>query len=571
MADAPIKTLIVEDNPDDLFLLRHLLESRGHEVEAYERAEPAVEAFGRERFGLILMDMVLPGISGLEACRRIRDLPGGDAAVIFFLTASERPGALEDALEAGGDDFLNKPINGELINLRLTIAERQVRDAREKEALARSAARDPLTRVANRTVFERRLDEAVRRMGREGEYLFAVLQVNLDRFREVNDDLGRGVGDQLLKEAALRLEDCVRGTDLVARSHGDEFLVFLDGLQDLSDPTRVARRIAEAFETPFLVADREVRLSASCGIALSLSGYTEPEQVLQDAEAAMERAKAEGLGSHQMFDPVMQARAQARVRLEGRIQDALDEGFLELWYQPFVSLSTGRILGFEALARIRDPERGLLLPGEFIPVAEESGLIANLGWWTLEEACRRLMSWQERFPGDEPLTMSVNLSPKQFARSDVYEQVRTRVRNLSLAHESLHLEITETALMTNTEMAASTLRKIRDLDIRIHVDDFGSGYSSMSYLCRFPIDALKIDRSFIRRMTSSPEDVEVVETIVRLADTLGIQVIAEGVEEEVQLERMRSFGCEVVQGFYFYRPMEAEQAEELLARERATA
>lgn len=569
--DEPIRTLVVEDNPDDRFLLQALLESRGHEVEAFADGESAVEAYEERRYDLALLDMMLPGMSGPEVSRRIRSVAGSDSTIILFVTGTERADALEEALEAGGDDYLTKPVNSEVIRVRLAIAERRVRSAQEKERLARTSLRDPMTGLANRKLVEERLDEATRRVERESDYLFAVVALNLDRFSAVNEQYGRGVGDELLKQAARRLGECVRGTDVLARTEGDEFLILLDGLHDLSDPARVARRINEAFETPFLLDGHEIRLSCSMGMALSLSGYKGPEAILGDAGEALKKAKAQGPGSSQMFDPVMQARAQARVQMEERIRTALDQGFMELWYQPLLSLETGRILGFEALARMRDPDRGMVSPADFIPVAEESGLIAPLGWWTLEEASRRLEEWQARFPMDPPLSVAVNISGRQFADPDVYDEIQKRVKAARVPPRSLHLEITETALMTNVEKATEILNRLKDMEVRLHVDDFGTGYSSMAYLCRFPIDALKIDRSFITRMTKAPEDLEVVETIVRLADTLGIEIIAEGVEDEEQHRHVKSLGCHAVQGFLFHRPMEAEKVTELLEREAERA
>ena len=485
----------------------------------------------------------------------------------LFVTGVSRAEALEEALEAGANDYVPKPVDTEEFRVRLSIAERSLRDLRgrkEREAnLLHEALFDRLTNLPNLPSLLDRVEHSARRSSRDESYRFAVLVVDLWDFAEINRDHGRAVGDSLLKGVAQRLEEAVRSVDSVSRVTADRFAILLDGLSDVSDPSRVAVRIHQGLSASFELADEGIRMSACIGIALSAGGYEGAEAMLRDAQGALDEAKAEGPGTYRMHDPVMHAKAVARVQLETRIRTGLEQDAMEL-YQPIVRLETGRIAGFETLIRWRDKERGWVPAEEFIPIAEGGDLILRIGAWVLDRAVAQLAAWRELMSGEVPLFLSVNVSGRQFSELDLSERIADRLDRAEVPRSELHLEITETSLMERVEVAARVLSSLKERGISVQVDDFGTGYSSLAYLCRFPIDVLKIDRSFVSHMHHTPESREVVRTIVRLAHNLGMSVIAEGVETEGQLAVLREMECDLAQGYLFSRPVSAEEIPGLM-------
>ena len=435
---------------------------------------------------------------------------------------------------------------------------------RMEEELAHQALYDPLTELPNRAFFSNLLDRSIRRMERHEDYMFAVLYLDLDRFKVVNDSLGHTIGDQLLVACSHRLVECVRPGDVAARLGGDEFTLLLDSIKDSSDATRVAERIRGALKAPFRLNGRDVFTSASIGIALSGSRPREPEDYLRDADTAMYRAKTRGSASYEIFDEAMHARVTALLQLETGFRNALDKEEFRLFFQPLMSLDTDRIIGFEALVRWEHPERGIVLPADFIPLAEETGLIVPLGWWVLREACGQLAAWLKRFPERSDLTMSVNLSAKQFQQADLVDKAEQTLHEAGLEPWRLKLEITESVLMDDVSSNVAVIQKLHALGVEVHLDDFGTGYSSLSYLDRFEIDTLKIDRSFVSRIGAAEERPEIVHAIIGLAHDLGISVVAEGVETADQLTRLRQLRCEQVQGYLCAQPLETEAAAALL-------
>jgi predicted signal transduction protein with EAL and GGDEF domain len=378
------------------------------------------------------------------------------------------------------------------------------------------------------------------------------------------------VGDQLLVGIAHRLEACLRPGDTVARLGGDEFTILLEDLSTMDDALDVARRVQEAVTQPFNIGGHEVFTTASIGIALSNTGYERAEDLLRDADTAMYRAKLEGKKRHVVFDKAMHDRAMELLQIETDLRRAITRKEFFLNYQPIVDLETGKVASFEALVRWRHPERGLVMPGEFVPVAEETGLIVPLGLWVLNEACRQMRMWQKQGLADGRVTMSVNLSSRQFSQTDLIDQISSALRDSGLRAANLKLEITESMVMENIDTAIDMLMQLRDLGVGLSIDDFGTGYSSLSYLHRFPIDTLKIDRSFVTQMTDNAENAEIVRTIVTLARSLDMDVIAEGVETAEQLRQLGSLGCDYGQGYLFSRPVGAGQAVELLAGDEFT-
>ncbi len=433
------------------------------------------------------------------------------------------------------------------------------------------AFHDSLTGLPNRDLFVELLGRAIANTKGHPSYLFAVLFLDLDRFKVINDSLGHLVGDQLLMSVVLRLRAIVGSRDTVARVGGDDFAILVRNI-DVAHAVDLADRIHEALIVPFDLKGQEVFVTASIGIAVGgepAAAREQPEHLLRDAHTAMYRAKALGTGKHQVFDASMHDLAVERLQLETDLRMALKRREFLLHYQPFVCLATGKIIGFEALVRWQHPLRGLISPIKFIPVAEETGAIVPLGEWVLEEACRQLRLWEGMFDFDRPLIMSVNLSGKQFAEPDLVDRIQAILGATGLNAESLKLEITESVVMDDVESAIAVLKHMKSLKVKLGIDDFGTGYSSLSYLSRFPTDTLKVDKSFVGLMEvgSEGENVAIVRTIVALAHALGMDVIAEGVETAAQLAKLRAIGCEYGQGYFFAKPLPSDAATALMASE----
>jgi len=435
---------------------------------------------------------------------------------------------------------------------------------RAEEQLLHDALHDGLTGLANRTLFLDRLKQAVADLQRDTGAGFALLFLDLDRFKTVNDSLGHSVGDALLVAIASRLETLMRPTDTVARLGGDEFALLARDCQASADAAHIAERLQARLAEPFLLEGHEVFVSASIGIALPGDRGASADSLLRDADLAMYRAKASGRGRYEVFDLELHRAAVQLLRLETELRRAVAARDFVMHYQPIVRLDRGTIVGFEALTRWQHPERGLVAPEHFIALAEETGLVVPLGWLVLEEACRQACDWQRRFPADPPYFMSVNVSGKLFAQEGAVEQLLAILESSGLPAESLRLEVTESVVLDHGEVVMERLRQLRAFGVELAIDDFGTGYSSLSYLQRFRYDSLKIDRSFVGGLEAD-DSLAIVETILSLASHLGIGVVAEGVETAAQLERLRGLGCPLGQGFWFARPLAADAAEQLLA------
>ncbi len=435
-----------------------------------------------------------------------------------------------------------------------------------EEQLQHRAFYDPLTDLPNRALFLDRLQHLFHRARRAlGNPLFAVLYLDLDRFKAINDSLGHQAGDELLMETARRLERCVRPGDTLARLGGDEFTVLLDNINCEADAVGVAERIHEELSVPLDVRGYEMFTSVSVGIALSSAGYECPEDMLRDADTAMYRAKAGGRARHQVFAGDMHQRAMSSLQIETDLRRALERKEIVPYYQPIVDLDSGGIVGFEALARWRHPTLGLLPPDLFIPVAEETGLVVPIGEWILTEACRQIREWQGKHPRWETLGISVNVSGRQLLQGGVVVAVERALRQTGLDPTCLTLEITESALMHNLTAGAGVIQRLHAMRVGLHLDDFGTGYSSLAYLHSFPVHALKVDQSFVARMNGTPEQSAIVKAIISLAENLGMEVVAEGIETRGQAEALRALRCRRGQGFLFSRPIPADEAAALLA------
>ena len=467
---------------------------------------------------------------------------------------------------------------------KLVIVNRDITERkRAEELLAHNAFHDALTNLPNRALFLDRLQHALTLSKRHANYKFAVLLIDIDEFKIINDSLGHSAGDELLIKIGQRLKDAVRRADTVSRPRsngvpdkpsnddtlarlgGDEFTILLDDIRDPIEAVRVAERVQAELATPFAVNQQEIVISASIGIASSTSPHTQAEDLLRDADIAMYRAKQAGKARCEVSDPAMHANAVKRLRLETDLRKALEQREFRVHYQPIVSLQTGKITGFEALTRWQRPE-GILSPIAFIAVAEEIGIIIPMNRQLLREACQHLLSWQSEFPSGPPLTMSVNITPKEFAQPDLASEIAKTLQQVGLDPACLQLEIIETIAMGDAEKSGLVLAQLKALGVRLSIDDFGTGYSSLSRLRRIPVDTLKIDRAFISHMDSDPESREIVRIIIMLAHNLGLKVVAEGTETEEHVNLLKQLNCEMAQGYYFSRPADDQAMSKLLAR-----
>ncbi len=691
MTSQASRLLIVDDNELNRDMLARRLARKGYDIVLAASAQQLSQRVKEEAIDLVLLDIEMPEISGLEALKTLRETYSPIELPIIMVTAKDQSDDVVRALNLGANDYVTKPIDFAVALARIGTqlshkrAQEGLRESEERYALAARGANDglwdwnvqanavyfsprwksmlgyqeseigdnpnewfdrihdadrervneevaahqkgvvpqfesehrvlhkdgtfrwmlcrglavhngsgktlrmvgwqtditegkvsdPLTGLPNRLLFTDRLGRLIKHAKRRKDYWFAVLFLDLDGFKMINDSLGHLVGDQLLVGVASRLEKCLRATDtvarlgegfIVARMGGDEFTVLLDDLKDPGDAKQAAERLMKSVTSPFMLGGREVFTSMSIGIALSNPSYEQAEDILRDADTAMYRAKSRGKARYEIFDADMRASVVARLQLEMDLRRALEHGEFHNVYQPIVSLAAGQIVGFEALLRWQHPTRGQLGPEEFIAVAEETGLIRDLGWWNLREACRQMSEWRAGYNAYSQLTMSVNLSPKQFLQANLVEDIGSLMRELKLPPQALKLELTESTVMGDPSAAVEMLQQIKSLGISLAIDDFGTGYSSLSYLHRFPLDTLKIDRSFISSIGNG-EDTEIARTILPMALNLHLDVVAEGIETIEQLVLLKKLQCKYGQGYYFSKPLSAEEAGLLLAEQ----
>jgi len=684
------RLLIVDDNEMNRDMLARRLARKGYEIAVTPSAHDLLERVKLDGTDLVLLDIEMPEVSGLDALKTLREAYSAIELPIIMVTAKNQSEDIVKALDLGANDYLTKPIDFPVALARIGTqlshkrAQEALKESEERYALAARGSNDglwdwnllanvvhfsprwkamlgyqeaqvgdrpeewferihdadrervkqeiaahqkgltphfesehrvlhkdgsfrwmlsrgvavhdtsgnplrmagsqtditegkvsdPLTGLPNRLLFIDRVGRLVKHMKRRKDHLFAVLFLDLDGFKMINDSMGHLIGDQLLLGVANRLEKCLRSTDTVARLGeaftvarlgGDEFTVLLDDIKDPGDAKRAADRMMKALASPFILGGKEVFTSVSIGIALSTSAYEQPEEMLRDADTAMYRAKALGKARYEVFDADMRASVMARLQLETDLHRALEREELRNFYQPIVTLASGEIAGFEALLRWQHPTRGLLGPIEFIPVAEETGLIRELGWWNLRKACQQISEWRAGSIAHRHLSISVNLSAKQFLQPKLVEDIRNLLQELALPPEALKLEITESTVMADPSAAIEMLQQIKSLGIRLAIDDFGTGYSSLSYLHRFPLDTLKIDRSFISGMGDDGEGMEIARTILPMANNLRLDVVAEGVETLQQVALLKKLQCKYGQGYYFSKPLSAEGTAALLA------
>ena len=692
MNSRPSRLLIVDDNEMNRDMLARRLARKGYVIGLADSARDLLPRVKEDGIDLLLLDIEMPEVSGLDALQSLRESYSPTDLPIIMVTAKNQSDDIVKALEMGANDYLTKPIDFPVALARISTqlshknAQEALRESEERYALAARGANDglwdwnlltgavyfsprwkamlgfqeneiedrleewldrihdadrdrvkqeidahqkgltphfesehrllhkdggfrwmlsrglavhdatgktlrmagsqtditerkvsdPLTGLPNRLLFIDRLGRLIRHSKRHKNHLFAVLFLDLDGFKMINDSLGHLIGDQLLVGVAARLEKCLRSSDTVARLGetftvarlgGDEFTILLDDIKEPADANRAAERLMKALAPPFVLAGKEIFTSISIGIAMSNTAYEEPEDLLRDADTAMYRAKSLGKARFEVFDADMRASVMARLQLETDMRRALERHEFRNVYQPIVALESGRIVGFEALMRWQHPTRGMIGPEEFIFVAEETGLIRDLGWWSLREACRQMSTWRTRSKAYLDLTMSVNVSAKQLLQPHLVDEMSKLLRETALPPEALKLEITESAVMADPAAAAEMLQQIKSLGVRLAIDDFGTGYSSLSYLHRFPLDTLKIDRSFISGAADGSDGMEIARTIMPMAKNLRLDVVAEGVETIEQVGLLRRLQCKYAQGYYFSKPLAPEEVPPLLAEE----
>jgi diguanylate cyclase (GGDEF)-like protein/PAS domain S-box-containing protein len=501
-----------------------------------------------------------------ETRRTLTVLYGQDGSDrMFELRARHRDGSWR-ALEAIATNLVDRPgIGGLVLNCR-DVTDRK----RLEDQLTRQAFYDSLTELPNRALFTDRLQHTLAGAAR-GAGGTAVIFLDLDGFKTVNDSLGHPFGDDLLRAVGQRLAGALRPDDTVARFGGDEFAILIERIEDLADISHVGQRLLDSLTAPFVLHGREVYAPASMGIAVSTPGrrVAQSSELLRNADAALYQAKSEGRACFRLFDEAMNHRALERLSTEGELRHAIERNELRLFYQPIVNLKTGLVAGWEALLRWQHPDRGLLLPLQFIPLAEAMGFILQLDQWVLAEACRQAALWSNEMSG-RPILISVNLSAKQFQQPDLVQRVKTALSESSLPAECLELEITEGTLMNNLDLTVRTLAELKMLGVRLALDDFGTGYSSLSYVQRFPVDTIKIDRSFVAELGRTPATEAIVHAIIELAHALRMRTTAEGIETPEQLRFLRSAGCDSGQGFLFFHPMEPDSLREAVAAELAS-
>jgi diguanylate cyclase (GGDEF)-like protein len=551
--------LIVDDRPVNVLLLKTMLECAGYaRVDTTSDPRGVVALHRAQRYDLILLDLNMPFMNGFEVLEGLKEVEAGEYLPVLAVTAA--PEHKQRALDAGVMDFICKPFDHCEVLARIrNLLEVRLLYTGTRDQGARLACYDAVTGLPNRTLFQRSLEQM---LAAGGERSSAVLMLDLDGFARINDTLGHAAGDALLRQFAQRLQQCAPEGSVVSRFGNDEFAMALGGLTTQYDALLAAEQVRHCCAQPFQLEQGETLLTASIGIALHPADAADAATLMKYASTALHQAKQGGGGSCRFFTDAMDVQAQRRFEFERALRLAVANGEFELYYQPKVEVSSGRMVGAEALLRWNRPGYGPVAPSAFIPLLEETGLIVEVGAWVIDAACRQIALWAAG-PGG-PVPVAVNVASRQFADCGLQQTVASAIAAHGIAPELLALEVTESALMDDTERTATALATLRTMGVKVAIDDFGTGYSSLAYLKRFPVDALKIDIAFIRDITVDPGDAALVDAIIAMAHSLDLEVVAEGVETEAQLAYLARHRCDQIQGYYFSRPVPAMQFQHLL-------
>ncbi len=557
------RIMIIDDDQTVIDLVRLFLETAGY-TQFITTTDPtaAFNIILDQHPDVILLDIKMPKIDGFEILVRLRAEPALKHVPVIILTSAVDTGTKLKALELGATDFLGKPLDSSelILRMRNTLAAKAYQD--------RLAYYDGLTGLPNRRTFMTRLERALSRAKHDGKYC-VVLHINLDRFKQINDTLGHRAGDLLLKLVAQRLESCLRPDDLIAKSNtyeainnlsrigGDEFTIFIPLIEKTDNARQVATRILGALAKPCTIANQEIFLTSSIGIAVFPDDGEDLDTLIKHADIAMSHAKQQGKNTYQFYSAEINARSERRLSLETQLRKAIARDEISLHYQPKINIGNGEIIGAEALMRWSHGEFGMISPLEFIPIAEDTGLITELGAWALHTASSHCKNWQTLGLG--ALRISVNVSSQQFRQYGLVQIIRGTLAQTGLDPQHLVIELTESMIMANPVESVAALREMKEMGLKVSVDDFGTGYSSLSYLKRFPLDELKVDCSFIKDIPHDADDAAITATIITLAHSLGLNVVAEGVETEAQLAFLKNIHCDEFQGYFFSKPLpEAE-------------
>ena len=575
------KILVADDDLNVRLLTRQCLEAEGMIVVEAANGHEAIDMFVRERPDLVFLDVEMPGMSGLEVCQRIRQMPQGESIPIMIVTGSDDRQSIDKGFEAGATQYKTKPVNWSLLGrdvqymLRASSAFNALK--RQEDRLRYLAYFDPLTSLPNRRSFNEQLNRILKRCQRRKSNA-ALLFIDLDHFKRINDSIGHGRGDRLLVEIAKRLtvelreddainyfsdasaeEDADSGTE-IARLGGDEFTVVLSDVE-IVHVEGVAKRILHSLSQPIALQSHNPVVTPSIGIAIFPEDGEDPDTLVRNADTAMYVAKAEGRACYRFYNEEMNSRAVEQLKMEEELRHAMTHNQLELRYQPQIEITTGDVVSMEALVRWKHPERGMISPEEFIPVAERTGQIIEMGDWVMNEVARNCLYWETL--GLSAFRVCINISPLQFNQGNLTQSIADFLGRSGLSPHRLELELTESAIMTDAETNIAKLNELKALGIELAVDDFGTGYSSLSYLKRFPIDTLKIDQSFVADL-NSPNGQAIVDAILALSKTMNLRSIAEGIEEADQLRYLVNQRCDLLQGFYFARPLYPEDVPGIL-------
>lgn len=582
----PKDILIVDDTIENLRLLSTMLTAKGYTVRKAINGQMTLKVVQTLPPDLILLDIMMPDMDGYQVCQELKDNPETAAIPIIFLSALDDVLDKVKAFAVGGVDYIMKPFQIEEVLVRVhnqlalkaaqqeicqlnTQLEERVQERTQQllvanEQLREMATYDGLTGLVNRSEFMVQLKQSLYRTKIDSSYQFAVLFLDCDRFKVVNDSLGHLVGDELLKQIAHSLRSIIRQQDLLARLGGDEFAILLSTIRDLNQAIEVAERIITILKQPFRCNGYELFINLSIGIVLSLPNYEQPEHILRDADTAMYRAKNLGRGQYQVFTPTMYQAAHQLLKIETDLHRAVKQQEFVVYYQPIIKLNTGKIAGFEALVRWLHPQQGLIPPGSFLPVAEETGLICFIGSLVMEQACNQLSQWHQQ--GFEALKIYLNLAAQQLSQASLFEEIERILAQTQLDPRSIELEITESSMIQNLPSTQLLIKQLTKRGIQFSIDDFGTGYSSLSQLKNFPVNTLKIDRSFINNLDGTTTNLDLVPIILSIAQVMNLDVVAEGIETIEQLAQLRELGCDFGQGFLFSKPLKAEDASQLIAQ-----